>query len=312
MKKILLFPFLSAMILTHCLGQNSRLITGSGKLVPISTPALQPFTELEFEGIPGAQNSIIEIETGRTENTLSISADNNLVDLIKVQQKGQKLIIGLPDNRNNKMWIEDTNIKIRINMNTLNALSIASNGICRVNGLQGDDLSVQKSQNGDLYLTGTLQQVTIKKTGNGNVFAERLSVKDAQVTSMGNGDVRVNASQNLDAERSGNGSIINSGGGNIKRSLDMGNGVTTTSAENQEIESKPAPASVQITLKNTAAKSRDFTVRGMWKKGFSYGIEIGPLGQRTENFPVGTKIIDKQGDTLYEVKPEDAGKTIRI
>ncbi|MEI6410989.1 MAG: DUF2807 domain-containing protein, partial [Bacteroidota bacterium] len=156
-----------------------------------------------------------------------------------------------------------------------------------------------------------LQQVTIKKTGNGNVFAERLLVKDARVASMGNGDVRVNASQSLDAERSGNGSIINSGG-NIKRNLNMGNGATTTSEEDQEIDSKLAPASVQITLKNTAAKSRDFTVRGIGKKGFSYGIEIGPLGQRTENFPVGTKIIDKKGDTLYEVKPEDAGKTIRI
>lgn len=312
MKKILLFSFLYALMMTQCLGQRSRLITGSGVLVPISTPTLQPFTELEFEGIPGAQNSIIEIETGSTENTLSISADDNLIGLIKVEQKGQKLYIGLPDNRNNQMWIEDTHVRISINMKTLNALSIASNGICRVKGLQGDDLSVQKSQNGDLYLAGTLQHVTIKKTGNGNVFAERLLVKDARVESVGNGDVRVYATQNLDTDRSGNGDIINSGGGNIKRRLDMGNGATITAAEDQEIESKSAPVSVQITLKNTAARSRDFTVRGKVKKGFSYGIEIGPLGQRTENFPVGTKIIDKKGDTLYEVKPEDAGKTIRI
>jgi hypothetical protein len=292
-----------------CFAQNRQALLGSGQVVNVPVPALQPFSELELYGIPGGSNSVVEIVVGPT-TAVTVSADDNLVSRFRVEQKGAKLSIGLPNNRDNREWIEDTNIRIHIQTPSLTALDVASNGYTVVRGLEGTLLEVDKSQNGNLRLFGQVAQLKLRKTGNGEVYADSLVVQTANVRSVGNGSVHVQVNGALKTERSGNGDILNSGKGPIEKGLDTGNGETRSAGET------PAATTpvvfVEVTLVNTQHIRRNLTVAGRATKKFSYGIELGPLARRTEQFPVGTEIRTRLGKVLYTVQASDAGKTVEL
>jgi Putative auto-transporter adhesin, head GIN domain len=180
-----------------------------------------------------------------------------------------------------------------------------------VRGLAGKTLKVEKSQNGDLRLVGSVEQLELRKTGNGEAMADSLFVQYATVFSSGNGSVRVHAINQLKADCMGNGDVINTGAGALVKGVSTGNGEILSGSEQAAASDAPLEF-VEVTLVNKKWKSRDFTVRGRTTKKFSYGIEIGPQGRRKEKFPVGTKIETPLGQLIYTVQAADAGKTIEI
>jgi Putative auto-transporter adhesin, head GIN domain len=294
---------------TACNAQNSREINGSGKLVNIETPAISDVSEVEFFGIPGGENSFVEVEIGEIA-ALSITFDDNLAKYLKIEQRGKTLKIGLPDNRDNHLWIENVNLKIQLKLPKLTKIDVASNGKTIVSGINNDQFSAEKSQNGALFLIGKTNQLSLRKTGNGGVFAEKLMAKTAKINSIGNGSVAANVSENLETSRTGNGDITNLGGAIISKKLDMGNGQTGDTREVEATKMDVPTDYVELILVNNSWKSRNFTLVGRVGNAFSYGIDIDGNSERTEKLPVGTKIKTRLGQVLYEVKWSDSGRKV--
>ncbi|MBK8558090.1 MAG: DUF2807 domain-containing protein [Lewinellaceae bacterium] len=304
MKHIIFCGLLCLAIYSQAIGQNRGALTGNGKSTVLPLPSIEPFTEIEIIDV----NANTEVVVGPA-TSLRIEVDENLAKLIEVKQKNGKITLSIPSNPNNKLWIEDSHTKIFIQTPALESILVDDNGYCSVSGIQAEIFSVKKYDNITLRLEGRTQELNIVKTGNGDVLAEDLLAENAKVLSSGNGSVRLNVSQEISANRSGNGSVINTGAGKVEGVINVGNG-NVSGAMDREIASEQPPAPrVAFTLVNKSMRRKTYVIRG---EGFSYGIGIGPLAQRKEELPAGTKIQTNLGQTVYTVRVEDAGQKVDV
>ena len=80
-----------------------------------------------------------------------------------------------------------------------------------VTNVNNTSFSVKSTGNGNVKLSGISEKIEVKKAGNGDVDAGKLMVKDANIISVGNGNVIVFANETFIAAGTGNGDIINKG-----------------------------------------------------------------------------------------------------
>jgi hypothetical protein len=157
-------------------------------------------------------NGKTEVLIGKSWSIL-ITIDDNLMPLLGIEYNpaDMNLKILFKGNQNNKLYVENTNVKIKITMPTASLISNKGNSQLVVKNVTGSYFKLENVGNGDVKLEGTTNFLEIEKTGNGEVFAETISTKKAYVKSTGNGDTLVNVSEELTAVLSGNGDIINTG-----------------------------------------------------------------------------------------------------
>lgn len=314
MKNVFLVSIFIMVSIATAIGQRNTQINGNGKLVTVNTPTISnDISSIKMYGIPGG-NGAIEIKAGAAEASISIQSDENLAQYFDVQQDGKKLTVAMPKNRDNKLWIENTHIRIVITVPQLEQLDIETNLDCTVSGLNNTRFELQKTSNGDIQLEGTVQDLQIDKTGNGDIQAKDMVTTDAKINAMGNGDVKVTVNGILKTNRTGNGSIINYGTANAKKGLDMGNGETVDPSSTQtadNLENTPVTY-ITINLVNLKIQKLRLSVQGDANGKFSYGIDINALSSREERLPVGAKVKNKLGKVLYTVVAEDEGKSIQL
>lgn len=309
MKKIVfvsLFLIASAVVVKAQKGP----LNGSGKIIS-KTFDYTGFDKISLADLSGT----VEIEVGNPFSIM-INIDDNLEQLLSVNNNNGKLELELKGNRNNKLYIENTNISIRIALPDISVLEHRGNDNVTVTGIAGRYLKIMKSGNGDITLSGSVDQLDIKKYGNGSVTAKNLAAQYASVFSSGNGDVIINATKKFTGNGSGNGNIINTGVALADRSSSKsGNGDIIDSA--YKPKSSPYPAQQE----DTRTKSRIRNNTGEWValkvvypvKG-SYGIDIRPGATRREYFPLGTKIYKqgKMSKPLFEITPENRDTVLLI
>lgn len=189
---------------------NAQLF-GSGKLITREF-ALKDFDKINIEDFDGQ----VEIEVGKPFS-IKIEIDENLEPRLRVSKNDSEnqLNIFLEGNKNGKLYLENTRIKIKISLPEVLAISHRGNTNVRVSGIIGRYFRLENSGNGNVYLSGSVDELDIKKTGNGEVKAQKLISKTAKVKSYGNGNVVVNAQISLQAHGTGNCSIMQAGPGKI-------------------------------------------------------------------------------------------------
>lgn len=196
-------------------------LRGTGKLIT-KTLDFRDFDKLSFDDLDGK----IEVEIGKSFS-VKIEIDENLEPLLEVKKESQEgvLSIGLKGNYNNKMYIEDTRIKVKVTMPEASVIQHRGNSSLQVTGIVGRYFRIENYGNGNATLQGTIDELDVKKNGNGEVKAQGLVAKTAKVKSYGNGNVRVNTQISLTAHGSGNNSVMQFGPGKIDpMSGIMGNG----------------------------------------------------------------------------------------
>ena len=101
-----------AIVLTIASTFANAQLRGSGKTISKSYD-YSNFNKVNFDDLDGK----LEIEVGK-EFSISITIDDNLVNLLSIvdNEDEKRLTIALKGNRNNKMYIEDTKINIRITL----------------------------------------------------------------------------------------------------------------------------------------------------------------------------------------------------
>ncbi len=220
MKRLLIIIAVLSMVCCYTQAQRGPL-RGTGKLIT-KTFDLRDFDKLDLEDLDGK----IEVEIGKLFS-ISVEIDENLEPLLEVRKESQEgvLTIGLRGNQNNKMYIENTRIKVKVTMPEASVIQHQGNSNLHVMGIVGRYFRLENSGNGSVTLQGNIDDLDIKKNGNGEVKAQGLVAKTAKVKSYGNGNVRVNSQISLTAHGSGNNSVMQFGPGKIETiSGIMGNG----------------------------------------------------------------------------------------
>ncbi len=189
---------------------NAQLF-GFGKVISREF-ALKDFDKVNIEDFDGH----VEIEIGKPF-AIKIEIDENLEPKLRVNKDDaeNQLKITLEGNKNGKLYLENTRIKIRISMPEVSVISHRGNTNVHVRGIVGRYFRLETSGNGDVFLSGSIDELDIKKSGNGLVKAEKLTCKIAKVKSYGNGNVTVNSQISLKANGTGNCSIMQTGPGKI-------------------------------------------------------------------------------------------------
>jgi len=185
---------------------NAQL-KGSGKTIT-KTYNYSNFDKINFEDLDGK----IEVEIGTTWS-ISVTIDDNLFPLLafKDNQSENKLTLYLKGNANNKMYIEDTTIKIKVTLPEASVICHSGNSSLNIKNVLGLYFRIENRGNAMTTISGTVDVLDVKNTGNGNTFAEKLIVKKATIKCSGNGSVKVNVNEAITAKASGNGSVMNFG-----------------------------------------------------------------------------------------------------
>jgi hypothetical protein len=214
-----LFLFIGIIVLASTTCAQNEPLRGSGKVIK-NTFLLNGFDKVEIKDFDGKVN----IEVGKTFS-VQTEVDDNLQPLLEVTVNNGVLKISLRGNRNNRLYVENTNIRIRICMPEISVLEHNSNSNLVVDGVIGRYFRISNIDNGSATINGSIDELDIVKSGNGNVYAEKLVAKKIKILSSGNGSVIVKTDCPFNARSSGNGNIVNMGKGRAdESSVVTGNG----------------------------------------------------------------------------------------
>ena len=210
-----------AIVLTLTSTFANAQLKGSGKIITKNFD-YKNFDKLTLEDLDGK----IDVEIGKTWS-ISVTIDDNLESLLSFSENvsENELKIQFKGNKNNKMYVEDTNFKIKITMPEVSVIRNTGNSDLTVKNIFGRYFRLENTGNGESKISGSIDVLDIVKTGNGDVNAENLVAKKADLKSTGNGNLIANVSDELTAKLTGNGDIINKGKAKFdSKSKKSGNG----------------------------------------------------------------------------------------
>jgi hypothetical protein len=133
---------------------------------------------------------------------LSITFDDNLVDLVETEVRGKTLYIDSEESYSSRRPC-----RVDITISKLESVSISGSGDMEITGLNQESLSYEISGSGDLVASGSVEELDIKVSGSGDVDTRELKAKEAYVRIYGSGDVSVYAVNSFDGAIFGSGDI---------------------------------------------------------------------------------------------------------
>ena len=192
MKK-LLFLVIVISLLAAC--KNITGIQGSGT-AKTETRNLTGFKEVKAGGAVNIDISF------KPEYSITVEADDNLLEHITTEVSGDTLVIGMKDNINSK-----NKIIIKITMPELADLHISGASTANVAGFKGDKLTAELSGASKAKIDGVTSEFNGRASGASSIDAANLKAENADVNSSGASNITVNASGDLKADASGASSV---------------------------------------------------------------------------------------------------------
>jgi hypothetical protein len=181
MKKIILL--LAVVASTFTTFSQNKPLKGSGKTVE-KTFALSGFDKIDLLDLDG----VMEVEAGK-EFSVTAVIDDNLAPLLEANVDNGCLTIQLKGNLYNKLYVEETNIKIKISLPMVSFIKHRSNGKLTVNGITGKYFGIKNTGNGNAYINGSVDELDIVCRDNGSVYATGTKAKKVKAERSGNGNI---------------------------------------------------------------------------------------------------------------------------
>ncbi|MBL8623722.1 MAG: DUF2807 domain-containing protein [Myxococcales bacterium] len=129
---------------------------------------------------------------------VSVTADDNVLPLIRTRVQGDRLIIDSTDSYSPK-----TPVRIAITTPTLTALGLSGASSATATGVTGSGLAVDLSGASKATLAGTTAAITIEASGAAELDTTKLAAQDATVAVSGASHVALAVARGLTVEASG-------------------------------------------------------------------------------------------------------------
>ena len=177
-------------------GDGESKVKGSG-VKATETRAVSAFTAIEATGV-----GKLKLRVG-DQDGLKISADDNLLPLIKSEVKDGVLVLSTKGATNSK-----TDIVFEANAKTIKRLENSGTVSIDAKGFNGGELSVETSGVGSITLVGRVDSLKAQLSGVGSLDADGLTADRVQTDLSGVGSASVRAEKSISGSVSGIGSLV--------------------------------------------------------------------------------------------------------
>ena len=199
MKQFLL-TFILIGLLTACVNNNDasvKLMQGSGNVIT-ETREVSGFTAVSLAGV----GHLVIDQTG--SESLSITADDNLLSAIETRVRNDTLIISLQENTT---FSNVTELTYHVTVQAIDRVELNGAGEVEVLNLDGDEWQTTLSGGGNITISGRVDSQTAELNGAGAYNAADLQSQEATVNQNGAGMAVVQVSERLDVSINGLGSV---------------------------------------------------------------------------------------------------------
>lgn len=190
--KIILILLIAASLFSGCSVWGVR---GNGKIKN------QKRDVAEFSRIEAGGAFSIRVVVGKPVS-LKISAEENLLPLIKTSVSGKTLHIGSKKNLSPRK-----EIILEITTPTLRSIDVSGANNVHVKNIDTEEFDVELSGAGNIDLDGIVDKLSAELSGAGNIDARYLKANEVYISVSGAASADVFAKRYLDASVSGVGSI---------------------------------------------------------------------------------------------------------
>ncbi|MBZ0266973.1 DUF2807 domain-containing protein [bacterium] len=143
----------------------------------------------------------ITVEFGDKQK-ISLTMDENLIDLFEIESRRGKLVIDADDNPQ-----PSGRAHLELTLSKLTRLNVSGAGDIDVKDYDGEELELVIDGAGDVEIDGRAKSVVILVNGAGDIDARKLEAEEVEVSVNGAGDVAVFASKLADVTINGVGDV---------------------------------------------------------------------------------------------------------
>lgn len=184
---------------TACIGDNGPIETvrGSGHVIT-EEREVSGFTAVSLQGI-----GQLKIDQTGTES-LSITADENLLPYIETRVRDNELIISVQENAH---FSTITELTYQVTVSAIDSVELSGAGEIEVSHLDTDEWWVNLAGTGSITASGQADKQTVEIAGAGAYTADELASREATVRHSGAGMAVVQVSEQLDVRIDGLGTV---------------------------------------------------------------------------------------------------------
>ncbi len=182
------------------------LVPGSGVERSSGDVATETREVAEFTAIR-APGPVDVVATIGDETSVSVEADDNLIELVTTEVVDGALVVDVSRSLNTR-----GPLTVTVTAPIIDEVVADGAGDIRLDaGNLGDRLRIEATGAGDVVARGEVAELDVEADGAGDVDAEALSAMTATVTAEGVGDVAVGQTETLDVTADGVGDVRYSG-----------------------------------------------------------------------------------------------------
>lgn len=198
---------------------GNKKVKGNGNVVKITR------TTPDYDGIK-CSGSFDYVLVAGTEGSITIEGEENLLEYIITEVKGNNLVVRTENNVNLQTG-RNKNIKITIPFKDISSVSLAGSGdlwtesVINTSGLsvslagsgdikldvKAETVKSSLAGSGDIELKGSTNTLDVSVAGSGDFEGFGLQANDTKVSVAGSGDAQVVSNETLKANVAGSGSI---------------------------------------------------------------------------------------------------------
>ena len=182
---------------------------GSGTITT-ETRSVSGFNEIAVSG-----SGDVIVEAG-DEESLTIEADDNLLELLTSEVSGDRLELGVKTLQRIR---PSRTIVYRVTVIDLAEFDISGSADVTITGLATGSFEASISGSGDIDVVGQADDLTVRISGSGSYDGGDLVTATGDVSISGSGSATVNATDELDISISGSGSVTYLGNPSLRQSI---------------------------------------------------------------------------------------------
>lgn len=208
MRNSLFIPCLSIILLLACNDENEPKISGSGNVISVQR-TVETYSKIDISSVINA-NIIYS-----TTPSLTIRADDNIIDLVQTEVDRDELFVSLGSGS-----YEDITINVTIVNPELQTLSMSGVNNVSVSGYEDlPRLDVSISGVGNLEMSGSANELNIVNSGSTNLSGFDFTSSNCSVNVSGVGKVEITAIDLLSGIVSGVGNVFYKGSPEVQVSV---------------------------------------------------------------------------------------------